>query len=585
MAPNTPLVQMQRVISVLVNEILELGSEPCRLPESFVLVLDDLHLVTTPLIYRALDYLLACRPPSLHLAITTRVDPPMALARLRGRGQVTELRLDELRFTSNESATFLNERLGLSLSESELRMLQQRTEGWAVGLRLLAGSFAGQKQSTRRRCVINHLAQSKRVVFDFLAEEVLNQQTPERRAFLLQTSILSDLTPALCAAVTGRKDALFILEELERGNFFLVAASLPDLDAQGASSIEQPTYRYHALFAEFLRERLMREMAEQVRDLHRRAAEAQADKSLTIRHYLAAEMWDEACGVIIQIGKEYLDRGMADTLQGWIEAIPAASKEKEPWLTYFLGRCAMNKLDLSTAQVRLKEALEGFAASDQQANQGIVLAWLTTCALSEGQFAQATSLLERALAYPLPPARQIQLLMVRTLKGLVLGQPAMLQQAAKDFNLVQQVWKENVSPDTSHSIGIFLNHLFFVLLGAADFLEEFCRQAIKQPLLTPQEALIQRIYLLVHLWRGRLDEAVKAGERALALSEQLYDTLFVEKIIPLLLAAVHLVRGNLALAEQRLKQVSQLLTQLPFFFQLIFPGLLYQLGRAYCRQN
>lgn len=569
MAENTPKRHIQQVVSVLVNEILE------TLPQPFVLVLDDLHLVTTSLVYQALDYLLTHRPPSLHLAITTRVDPPFALARLRGRGQVMELRLDDLRFTDAESAAFLNSRLGLSLSDEELRTLQMHTEGWAVGLRLLASSLIRQKHKRGRRSFISHLGQSKRFVFDFLAEEVLNQQSAERRAFLLQTSILSDLTPCLCTAVTRRKASLFILEALERENFFLIAVESP-----------KPTYRYHTLFAEFLRERLQREMPDHIQELHHRAAKAHTDPALAIRHYLMAEMWDKACETVIQLAPQYLAHGMASTLMGWIETLPQAQREKQPLLKYWLGRCAISTLDIPTAKTHLEEALAHVTAtSDLIDKQGIILAWLAICALSEGHFAHASSLLERALTYPLPPARQIQLLMIRISKNLVLGQPAMLEQASKDFELAQQVWKANITPETSHIISIVLNNLFFALPNGADFIEHFCQQTIKQPLSIPQEAIMQRTCLLLHMWRGRIDDAFKAGERVLALSEQLHDTHFVEKVAPLLLAGLHLVRGNLNLAEQQLKQVSDTLTDLPLFFQLIFPAFLYQLGRAYWITN
>jgi LuxR family maltose regulon positive regulatory protein len=212
---TNPSAEARRIIGVLINDVLE------TLPDPFALILDDLHLITQPTIYAALDYLLERLPPQMHLAVGTRGDPPLALARLRARGQVAELRLADLRFTDDEATLFLNEKLHLGLSPDDLAALQARTEGWPVGLRLLASSLDRIPTPADRTAFITDLAQTDRYVFDFLAEEVLNRQEPDVRAFLLETSILSELTPTLCQAVTGRTDAGTLLEDLDRRSLFL----------------------------------------------------------------------------------------------------------------------------------------------------------------------------------------------------------------------------------------------------------------------------------------------------------------------------------------------------------------------------
>ncbi|MCP4996987.1 MAG: helix-turn-helix transcriptional regulator, partial [Gammaproteobacteria bacterium] len=213
----TPNLDAKRVMSMLINDILE------TLPDPFALILDDLHLITDPTILQALDYLLERLPGQMRLIATTRVDPPLALARLRARGQLAELGPPDLRFTLKEMDELLNGQLELGLSSQDLRTLQTSTEGWVAGLRLLTTSLAQLPTSSQRATLITHKMQANLHVFDLLAEEVLNRQPPLLRKFLLETSILSELTPELCQAVTGQTDAPIILEEVYRRNLFVVA--------------------------------------------------------------------------------------------------------------------------------------------------------------------------------------------------------------------------------------------------------------------------------------------------------------------------------------------------------------------------
>jgi LuxR family maltose regulon positive regulatory protein len=346
-------VQAQRIVGVLINDVLE------TLPDPFALILDDLHLVTEPAVYLALDYLLEHLPPQMHLAVATRHDPPLALARLRARGQLAELRLPALRFTLDEATAFLNETLRLGLTADDLAALQARTEGWPVGLRLLAGSLNRIPTPADRAAFIAHLAHTDRHVFDFLADEVLSRQEPAVRTFLLETSILFELTPARCQAVTGRNDAPAILEDLYRRSLFLVA-----VDAAGT------TFRFHALFAEFLRQRLAQEMPDRVCHLHRRAAETQADPSRAMRHYLAAEMWEEATQAIMQASMQLYQQGLVDTLAGWVRALPPPVREAHPGLLGELLSRALFKGELEEAQSLLERLMQVHEAAGDEEAQG-----------------------------------------------------------------------------------------------------------------------------------------------------------------------------------------------------------------------
>ena len=184
-----------------------------------MLVLDDYHVIDAQPIHSGITFLLDHLPPQMHLVIASRSDPPLPLARLRGRGESTELRAADLRFTPDEAAAFLNEVMGLELSPDDVAALETRTEGWIAGLQLAALSMRGREDVPG---FIRAFAGDDRYIVDYLVEEVLQRQPERVRSFLLQTSILDRLSGPLCDAVTGREDGKGVLEALERGNLFVV---------------------------------------------------------------------------------------------------------------------------------------------------------------------------------------------------------------------------------------------------------------------------------------------------------------------------------------------------------------------------
>ena len=235
----------ESILSALLNEMTtDLGN--------FVLVLDDYHAIDGEAVDIALTFVLEHQPPHMHLVIATREDPDLPLARLRARNQLTELRAADLRFTAAESADFLNAVMGLQLSADDIAALENRTEGWIVGLQLAAISLQGQKDSTE---FIHSFTGSHRFVLDYLVEEVLHQQPAGVQTFLLRTSILDRLCGSLCDAVLQGDADLHpahsasgqeTLEYLDRANLFIVP-----LDN------ERRWFRYHHLFADLLRQRLL----------------------------------------------------------------------------------------------------------------------------------------------------------------------------------------------------------------------------------------------------------------------------------------------------------------------------------------
>ncbi|MEO1440632.1 MAG: LuxR C-terminal-related transcriptional regulator [Chloroflexota bacterium] len=279
---------VEAVLTSVINEIAVIQAD-------FWLVLDDYHLVDSPEIDAGLEFLLDHLPAQMHLVITTREDPQLPLARLRVRDQLTEVRVVDLRFTLDESAEFLNQAMGLSLSAQDVDALEKRTEGWIAGLQLAALSL---QRHTNTQQFIDAFTGSHRFVVDYLLEEVLRQQSPIVRDFLLQTSILDHLNGSLCNAVTGRDDSQHTLETLERSNLFLIA--LDD---------ERGWYRYHHLFGDALRNTLNSEHPDQVLVLYRHASDWYVEHDQpqeAIRYALLAEA-DERAADLIELTWQEMD--------------------------------------------------------------------------------------------------------------------------------------------------------------------------------------------------------------------------------------------------------------------------------------
>jgi LuxR family maltose regulon positive regulatory protein len=295
----------EAVVTTLVNELAGVAEE-------VVLVLDDYHLIEAPQVHRSLEFLLEHLPASLRLVLASRADPPLPLARLRARGQLAELRERDLRFSPQEAAELLRSAVGPDLPEVAVAVLEARTEGWVAGLQLAALSLQGRSDIA---AFVEGFSGSHRYVLDYLAEEVLNRQPQQLRAFLLETSVLERLSGPLCDAVTGRADSQALLEQVERANLFLV----PLDEVRG-------WWRYHHLFADLLQARLQREQPERVLELHTSAAAWSEQHGLAddaVRHALAAGELAWAARLIEQHFDALLWRSENATLRRRLQALPA----------------------------------------------------------------------------------------------------------------------------------------------------------------------------------------------------------------------------------------------------------------------
>lgn len=299
---------VETVLTVLLNA---LSATPGN--AVWVLVLDDYHLITTPAIHTAMLFLLEHMPAQMHLIIISRSEPPLMLARWRARGQLVEVRANDLRFTHEEAAAFLNQVMDLDLTEEDVSTLAAHTEGWIVALHLVALSLRDQTDSV---AVIRNFTGNHRYIVDYLTDEVFHRQTPEIQDFLLQTAILDQLCAALCAVLLDVQPvtAQMQLEKLEHTNLFLVA-----LDNQ------RQWYRYHHLFADFLRTRLQQTRPERLAALHQRAAmwyEQQGMVVEALRHALAAADFGQATRLIEQAARPMLMRSEAASVLLWLQALP-----------------------------------------------------------------------------------------------------------------------------------------------------------------------------------------------------------------------------------------------------------------------
>ncbi len=341
--PQPP--SMETIVTTLINEVT-------TIPRHFVLVLDDYHVITAPSIQQALTFLLDSLPEQMHLVLASRIDPPLPLPRLRARWQMIEVRATDLRFTAQEAATFLREIMQLELSAEDIAVLEARTEGWIAGLQLAALSLEGRNPASVA-AFLSAFAGSHRYIFDYLAEEVLLRQAERTQTFLLQTSILDRLGGPLCDAVTGRTDSQAMLEQLEQRNLFIIS-----LDE------ERHWYRYHHLFAEFLRSRLKAEwdqgtMGEPVEVLHQRASiwyERNHFLYPAIDHGLAAHDFERAARLVEQFRGSASEGGELVTLLRWFAALPAAIIRRRPRLNLYYAQVLLLSGQFETVNERLRDA-------------------------------------------------------------------------------------------------------------------------------------------------------------------------------------------------------------------------------------
>jgi LuxR family transcriptional regulator, maltose regulon positive regulatory protein len=410
-----------------------------RMPARVTLVVDDYHLITNQAIQECVEFLVEHLPPTLRLALATRSDPALPLARLRARGQMTEIRADELRFSEAETEELLSETLGLALPPEEVHALQQRTEGWAAGLYLAGLSLRGRKDTA---LIVRAFSGDDRQIVDYFAAEVLDGLPPRVRSLLLRTSVLDRLAGPLCDAVTGADGSQRLLEEIERSQLFLVP-----LDNA------RHWYRYHTLFADMLRRELDQSEPGLAPLLHRRASawhRQHGSIAEAIGHAISACDLADARELIASHWNLLVHEGLTETVGSWLDRLPAEMvvedarmclirgflarwlgrlDEVEPWLAaagatapkgpftegptsvesaaFMLraGYCHMIG-DLAGAEAASRRAVE-LEAAGRPWWRTVALATLGANLFWRGQDAEACTILEQVVEPTHPPANKI----------------------------------------------------------------------------------------------------------------------------------------------------------------------------------
>lgn len=376
-------ISPQRVLTVLVNEL----AEQIQIP--WLIVLEDYHYVTSPVVHQLVDFLLENAPDGLRLIISTRMDPPLALARSRARGQLAELRASSLRFREDEVSSWMQSNLP-DISSENLNLLSEKSEGWVAALQIIRSSLTG-RDAQDVNAMLSGLSGTQQFIFEYLAEEVFKRLPDDLRQFLLRTSILSQMDASACNAVADVKNAQSILEALEKQNLFLAS-----LDPQ------RRWYRYHYLFREFLINRLGREGVESIVSVERSAGahyESQGELEASLSHYLNARDFESAARVVSIFAADYVERGRVEVIHRYLSALPNEVMEVNPELILQHGNTHWRLGQTGAAIAAFEDSRSSFAAQKNSSGVCRAITRLAEVNRAQGNYRQAETLSKEALSF------------------------------------------------------------------------------------------------------------------------------------------------------------------------------------------
>ena len=534
----------------------------------FFLILSDYHVIESAEIDQAMDFIIEKMPAPMTLIITSRSDPGFPMARRRARGELIELRVDDLRFTESEAIQFIQQATNLTLSLDQIAALETRTEGWIAGLQMAALSIQGQEDTDG---FIRAFTGSHRFVLDYLVEEVLQIQPERVRSFLLRTSILDELCGPLCDAVTGQEGGRVMLEKLERSNLFVVP--LDD---------ERRWYRYHHLFAELLRQRLQQGFVsptgergmEEVEELHIRASKWFEDNGLEIeafQHAAAANDVERAARLIEGKGAPLHFRGAASQVLSWLTSLPESMLDGRPslWVTYASVLLFVGQNSATEPKLQAAEAAIAKAESDDELRDliGRIAAMRATMAVSRNALDIIISQSQRALAHLRP-----ENLPYRTAVNWTLGYA---YQSQGDRLKASQAYNEIISAAETFENSIYLIAAL-TSLGqiqetdnqlslAAESYEHVLRLAGDPPLPIACEAHLG-LARLNYQWND-LTAAQKHGQKSEQLVQQIES---VPSVVShkLFLARLLLAQGDVSAVDAVFQEAEAYIHQHNFVFQM-----------------
>ncbi len=552
----------EAMLTALLNDLI-------TIPDQFILVLDDYHVLEAKAVDQALTFLLDHLPPQMHLVIATREDPALPLARLRVGGQLTEVRAVDLRFTPSEAAAFLNQVMGLDLSAEDIARLSTRTEGWIAGLQLAAISMQGQQDTAS---FIKSFTGSHHFVLDYLVEEVLGQQSERVQTFLLRTSLLDRFCGPLCDAVlmdpsvSGRE----ILEYLERANLFLVP-----LDN------ERRWYRYHHLFADLLRQRLHQSIASstgdaesQVNELYIRASLWYEDHGLEIEafhHAVAAHDVERAARLVEGKGMPLQFRGAVVPVLHWLESLPRTVLDARPslWVMYASALSMTGQLTGVEQKLQAAEAaLQGAEPDDKTRNLvGHIAAIRALVAAAENQVETIIAQSRRALEYLHPDNLAVRTATIWKL-GIAYqlqGDRAAASRAYSEAIAISQA-SGNIIINLSATVGLGnVQETENQLYPAAETYRRVLQLVGESPLPAASEAHLG-LARLCYEWND-LDEASQHVQQSVQLARQIENT---DRSVAsdVLLARLKLAQGDVAGAAALLAEADRSARQQNFVYRM-----------------
>jgi LuxR family maltose regulon positive regulatory protein len=476
-----------------------------------VLVFDDFHRITRPDVSLLVESLVERLPDHVAVVIGTRTEPALPLARWRGHGEVGEFTLADLRFTESEALELagLDHQDGGEATERSVIEALERTQGWAVGLSMLlhAGSAAPAIARGRARALAARGEVGQRKLFAYLAQEVLDRLPQPLQAFALRCSILAELTPELCAAVTLDEDAATLLDELYRCDLFLTV-----VDEAG------PVLRFHDLFREFLEAELARRLPDEVRTLHERAARAEATSARAIHHFLAGELWEEALWLILRVGESLVTAGAIATLERWIDQVPEPVRRGDPHVSYLRGCCAWLRWDWARACRELAPAIAGLKTTLEAQSRVRAYFMLIDALTSSGAVEEAWQRLDELATLPLDDLGQAEHALLRAWCRAAEGRPADVTGHMRSFVELAERQPQRVCPVTAGRI-----HCLLIGLPGIDEVFDRFVAASRQVMVeghAPWQLAALAVEGWVHLWRGDAALAQATIDRADVLYQQ-----------------------------------------------------------------
>jgi len=492
--------QRRAALAAMVNALCTADAE------RIVLLLDDLHRIEKPEAFELLDSLIERLPDHIAVVLGSRVEPPLSLARWRAYGELGSFTPSDLRFSNDEAAALALARYGDTLDESSVHEALTRTRGWAAGLLLMLQSRAGHPLAGGTRASSDS-TESNRHLFAYLAQEVLDDLPPDLRDFVLHSSILIELNPTLCEALTQREDARQVLDALYRRNLFLTA--IDELT---------PVLRFHDMFREFLEAELARRDPELKRKLHERAAVAETIDSRAIYHLLAAQRWDEAMARIATSGEERIAHGGIATVERWIDAIPAEIRANNAAIGYLRGTCAWFRWDWPRAKAELTNAIDGPQGSVGKSERVSALFHLIDALNSSGSMEQARSRIDQASALPLDLQGKAELALQQAWCATPSGDLDSVALYSRDYIDIMDCDPASICAATADRIHCVLIGIPGIAATFERFFTTFQQVRGTTPL--PWHISAFTVGAWAHMWRGRREEMLAAIAQAETLQHQ-----------------------------------------------------------------